>query len=319
MNTVNELEELGFIHGGDDRMISLHPMMQDVTIADLKPSVISCQTMLVKIGIFCHTYGRNVPHDRLIRQIVENTIRYMEKNDCSWYVRFLEHVQASLPDVSTESKPNAILSELQRLCADESIGTPEDRAAILHFRALRQESLDDAIALFKKAIAIYPEPNTENINELYTMYFELADLYRRKREIDDAGRYLRKALDLAKQYDPEYEQNINLFMTVANYFNDTERFDRARDFLVPIEERLHKTKPVSYEYADVLKKLAVVTANLGDTQQGLVLLDQSWQIYEKLCGDNEEMLAFHKNNVIDRIRAQIVSAQNTPDRFVGAP
>lgn len=45
MNTVNDLAELGFFREDENRELSLHPMMQDVTIADLQPSVTSCQRM----------------------------------------------------------------------------------------------------------------------------------------------------------------------------------------------------------------------------------------------------------------------------------
>ena len=49
MNTINEMEERGFIRADDGRELSLHPMMQEVTIADLVPGVESCFTMLLNI------------------------------------------------------------------------------------------------------------------------------------------------------------------------------------------------------------------------------------------------------------------------------
>lgn len=318
MNTVNDLTELGFIHGGDDHVISLHPMTQDVTVADLKPSVTNCKRMLGKIGVFCNTYGRDVPYDRLIKQITENTIRYMEKTDVNWYVRFLEHIQASLPDTSCEPTPNAILDELERLLSDETVGTAEDRAALLHFKALRQKSLDRSIALLCEAVEVFPEPNAQNANALFYIHSTLADTYRKARKLKHVEDHLKAARGLDARFGGgSFDQHGELAMALANYYNDTERFTQARDILVPLEIKFRKTNPMSFDHAAALHKLAVVTANCGDPQRGLALLDESERIYETVCAGNEELLDFHKNQIIARIRKQILSAQKTPGKFIG--
>ena len=318
MNTVNDLTELGFIREDESRNLSLHPMMQDVTIADLKPSVTSCQRMLVKVGVFCNTYGRDVPYARLIKQIVENIIRYMEKADINWYIRFLEHIQASLPDASCEPMPNAILDELERLLSDEAVGTPEDRAALLHFKALRQKSLDWSIALLTQAIEIYPEPNAQNAIELFYLHSTLAETYRKARKLNHIEEHLKAARELDARFGGgSYDQHGELAMALADYYNDTEHFTQARDILVPLEQKFRKTNPMSFDHAASLHKLAVVTANCGDPRRGLALLDESERIYETICADNKELLDFQKNHIIARIRKHLLSAQKTPGKFVG--
>jgi len=318
MNTVNDLTELGFVREDESRELSLHPMMQDVTIADLKPSVTNCQRMLGKIGVFCNTYGRDVPYARLIRQIVENTIRYMVKEDINWYVRFLEHVQASLPDSSCEPTPNAILDELEHLLSDETVGTAEDRAALLHFKALRQKSLERSIALLSEAVRIFPEPNSQNAHALFYIHSTLADTYRKARKLQHVEKHLKAARDLDIRFGGgNYDQHGELAMALANYYNDTERFTQARNILVPLEMRFRQINPMSFDHAASLHKLAVVTTNCGDPQRGLALLAESERIYETICADNEELLDFHKNHIIARIRKQILSAQKTPNKFVG--
>ena len=46
MNNVNDLIEKGFIKALEGRVIALHPMMQEVTMEETKPSVQKCRTLL---------------------------------------------------------------------------------------------------------------------------------------------------------------------------------------------------------------------------------------------------------------------------------
>ncbi len=39
MNNINDLVEMGFIQPKSGRMITLHPMIREITITDTKPSV----------------------------------------------------------------------------------------------------------------------------------------------------------------------------------------------------------------------------------------------------------------------------------------
>ena len=46
MNTINDLMEMGFIHPKNNREILLHPMIREVAVEELKPSVCSCSVLL---------------------------------------------------------------------------------------------------------------------------------------------------------------------------------------------------------------------------------------------------------------------------------
>ena len=65
LNEVNELVELGFIQSKPGNRITLHPMMQEVTLSDLPPSITNCYTMLDSIRATCLNHGESVPYDTL--------------------------------------------------------------------------------------------------------------------------------------------------------------------------------------------------------------------------------------------------------------
>ena len=45
LNKVNDLIEMGFVQPGNDHYVSLHPMIREVVVEELKPSVQNCRTM----------------------------------------------------------------------------------------------------------------------------------------------------------------------------------------------------------------------------------------------------------------------------------
>ena len=46
LNEINDLIETGFVQTTKRRTISLHPMIQEITLSETKPSVSSCHTLL---------------------------------------------------------------------------------------------------------------------------------------------------------------------------------------------------------------------------------------------------------------------------------
>ena len=316
LNTVNELAELGFIRMDESRDLSLHPMMRDVTVADLTPSVNSCRTLLINIGNFCCQHHREVPHSRLIKQIIENTIEAMKKDDCNFYVSFLEQVYVSISDPSRQDSQTKILDELERLLSDEAVGAPEDRSALLSYLANQQRTSDKQIALLHQAIDAFPKPTKDNAHELYHLHDQIADAYRRTRKLDAAGRHMDIALRLAAKYGGIHDESRLLAMGYACLLNDTGKPRKALEVISPLEQLLRDRAPNTYEHAAVLRKLAAITANCGNIIKGLTLLDESWSIYKFLCGDDEERLQ-HFGKIIDGLRSGIFYVRDNPGRGIG--
>ena len=315
MNTINELEERGFIRGDDSREFSLHPMMQEVTIADLVPGVESCFTMLLNIGNFCNQYGRDVPHRRLIKQIVENTIHTMKKDAPDFYVRFLEQTYISLFDPSRPKDSYIIIEELDRLLKDEAVGTAEDRAHLIEYHADMEKSAEKKIPKLTQAIEAYPAPTPENVVDLYQLHAKIAHFYRLKKRYEQAQQHLKTAADLSNRFPGHERDNLNLVVGLAGLLNDTKHPKEALEVLAPLEEKLRHVMPNTYEHAMVLRKLAGITANCGDLDKGLALLDESWSIYEFLCGDDHEKLR-HYAIFDEQIRSGIEYMRRHPDRRI---
>ena len=79
LNAVNELIEYGFIQENDYRKITLHPLIQEITIDDTQPSITSCISLIEAIRIQCLYHGLDLPYHTLLFKIVERRNRYCEE------------------------------------------------------------------------------------------------------------------------------------------------------------------------------------------------------------------------------------------------
>lgn len=57
LNEINDLIETGFVQTTKRRTISLHPMIQEITLSETKPSVSSCHTLLDSLQHICLMHG----------------------------------------------------------------------------------------------------------------------------------------------------------------------------------------------------------------------------------------------------------------------
>ena len=55
LNIVNDLIEMGFIAPKPGQTITLHPMIQEIAVADTKPSIKKCQTLCQSLQQTCFT------------------------------------------------------------------------------------------------------------------------------------------------------------------------------------------------------------------------------------------------------------------------
>ena len=53
LNEINDLIETGFVQTTKRRTISLHPMIQEITLSETKTSVSSCHTLLDSLQHIC--------------------------------------------------------------------------------------------------------------------------------------------------------------------------------------------------------------------------------------------------------------------------
>ncbi len=178
LNMVNELVELGFIQSKPGNRIALHPMMQEVTLSDLPPSITNCHTMLESIRATCLHHGADVPYRQLMFQTVESTIDLAEKDDTASYLRLLQDVFPYMENYRYEDGMNRLLDEIESLLGCPGVGTPKNRALLLECKAAKEKNVLKAIQILEEASALLSENIQGNELLVSNIYANLGSMYR---------------------------------------------------------------------------------------------------------------------------------------------
>ena len=91
LNEINDLIETGFVQTTKRRTISLHPMIQEITLSETKPSVTRCHILLDSLQHICLMHGMEVDYYKKLFQTIGNIIELIEKDDIPKYLLFLEN------------------------------------------------------------------------------------------------------------------------------------------------------------------------------------------------------------------------------------
>ena len=89
MNDINDLEELGLIKVESNR-ISLQPIVKDIAIADLVPSVNNCRKMLTNLQNISLHHGVDIPYYQTLFLYIEDVVTDIKNDDPDFYIRFIE-------------------------------------------------------------------------------------------------------------------------------------------------------------------------------------------------------------------------------------
>ena len=80
LNEINDLVETGFVQTTTRHTISLHPMIQEITLSETKPSVSSCHTLLDSLQHLCLMHGMEVDCYKKLFQTIGNILDLIEKD-----------------------------------------------------------------------------------------------------------------------------------------------------------------------------------------------------------------------------------------------
>ena len=113
LNEINDLIETGFVQTTTRRTISLHPMIQEITLSETKPSVSSCHTLLDSLQHICLMHGMEVDYYKKLFQTIGNIIELIEKDDMPKYLLFLENAFPYMDNYNYHKGMKGIIQELK--------------------------------------------------------------------------------------------------------------------------------------------------------------------------------------------------------------
>lgn len=253
-NGINELCELGFIENTHADLISLHPMIRDNVLLDLKPTFKNCDTIITNLKSKLQIIGIELSDSEIIISAIGNVMKYIGNTDSNSYLNFLKAAYIFLDNYHEYSLMESIISETEKLLSDKTLGTVNDRALLLNNKAMlpvnRNDKLTKSISMMNKALSVCDEKLNPvlfaNIN------MNLGLFYTENKENERGLEFMDKAylfIKLTRAYN-------NDFITIA------------RNYAATLSENSRVTKAI-----EVLKECEFATESCCSNNHAALLYD----------------------------------------------
>ena len=253
-NGINELCELGFIENIHADIITLHQMIRDIVLLDLKPTFDNCDVLITNLKFKLQIIGIELPDSAIIISSIKNVMKYIGSTDNNSYLNFLESAYIFLDNYHEYDLMEQIITETENLLSDDKLGAVNDRALLLNNKAMlpmnRNEKLAKSISMMNKALSVCDEKSNPvlfaNINmNLGLLYIENSETERGLEFMDNAYLFIK----LTRAYN-------NDFITIA------------RNYAATLSENSRVTKAI-----EVLKECEFATEECCSNNHAALLYD----------------------------------------------
>ena len=253
-NGINELCELGFIENTHADLITLHPMIRDIILLDLKPTFDNCDVLITNLKSKLQIIGIELPDSATIILAIGNVMKYIGNIDSNSYLSFLEAAYIFLDNYHEYSLMESIIIETEKLLSDEGLGTVNDHALLLNNKAMlpmnRSEKLAKSISMMNKALSMCD--NKANPVLFANINMNLGSLYIENSETERGLEFMDKAY---------------LFIKLTRTYND-DFITIARNYAVTLSENSRVTKAI-----EVLKECEFATESCCSNNHAALLYD----------------------------------------------
>lgn len=301
MNTVNALIEKGFIRALEQRMITLHPMIQEVAVEETKPSIQNCRTLLNSLQEICLRHGEEISYYKQLFQTVDNIVTLIEKDDTATYLRFLEDTFPYMQKYGYESGMELILAELTSMLKDNTVGSASDRALLLDFCAANEKKPEKAIKLEKEAVELISEVTAENAHLAANLHANLGGLYKQTGKLELAKQYMETGISLLEQYGLiPYHDSIPQITNYAVLLTDMGEPQLGLSALQKLACVIRKyNSDMSGDYAVVQEAMGNICLLTGDVPQATTHFKKALAIYEMLFEYEPDVIVAKKQELLE--------------------
>ena len=300
MNTVNDLIEKGFIKALEGRIIALHPMMQEVTMEETKPSVQTCHTLLDSLQQICLRHGEEVSYYKQLFQTIESIIVQIENNDMAMYLRFLEDVFPYMENYRYYQGMELVLDTLSNLLKDTAVGSVSDRALLLSYQAAYEKKADKEIKMQKDAIAMIPEVTADNALLVCSLYANLGGMYRVNGKLELAKENMELAVSIMDEYSlAYYHDSIVQITNYAVLMTDMGQPDVGLSALRKLCRVIREyNSDIGLDYASVQEAMGGICLTMGEIQQATSHFRKAMEIYETVFEFEPDMIETKKQELL---------------------
>ena len=232
LNTVNELIDKGFINVLPEHRISIHPIMQEITAADLKPSISACQTLCKNLQFICLQRHNKVEWYKDIFGTVENIIKFAVKDKPEFYLRFIEDVFPYMDNYDYKNGMKIIIDEMEKSLNKDS--NTRDKALLLDYKSYFETDYKKKIELMDKALSLFDTITSENAQLIANLHSNIGGAYRMLGNYKKAKAYMENGASI--MIDFGLIHSADCLPQVLNYAMLKQEIGERKDVLPFLEK-----------------------------------------------------------------------------------
>lgn len=301
MNIVNDLVEKGFIQTKSGRAVALHPMIQEVTITETKPSVQNCHVLLNSLQEICLRHGEDVSYYKQMFQTIENIINLIDKDDSAFYLRFIEDAFPYMQKFGYQSGMEQIVDEMTALLKDKTFGTVSDCSLLLDYRAAIEACPEKAIKHEKEAVEMLKEITADNALLASNLHSNLGGLYRSTGKLELAKQYMEAGIHILEDYGlVPYHDSIPQITNYAVLLTEMGEPQLGLSALQKLSRVIREyNSDKSADYGAVQETMGNICLVTGDVQQATTHYKKALAIYESVFEAEPELIEEKKQDILE--------------------
>lgn len=248
LKNVNELIRYGIIsEDTENKTIALHPLIQEVAIAETIPTVSDCHVMLNHLHLICLAHGLDVKRPVTVMECLKSINRHIIIDNRAYYLLFLQDMFPYFDKyLDTDYLPE-LLERIEYVMnlMDETDGLSAcDKALLLDYKAqllFPRKEYDNAIKKYKKAIVLmenYHKTNTadaRSANLLSNLHNNLSTAYLFRKKRKEAVTELKTAFTIRREYAVlgliENNDTLQQTLTLTNMLVQNKEYDSALEVI----------------------------------------------------------------------------------------
>ena len=287
MNCINDLVELGFIQANEMDIIALHPIIREISIADLAPSLTNCAVFLNSLHDICLRHGYDVPYYKTLFDTIENVVAFIENDAPYDFLLFIEDAFSYIEKYEFARGMTKILDVMKPLV--ESVGSDNDRALLLNNQAsvegLIRGNYGKGISLLKKAISICNAE--ENIPLAANLRMNIGVLYRHNNQPEPAKESMEQGMALLQNSGIISNDFIIMAHNYARLLAETGEPKRAVEALQKCADLIKSVNTdMCTDYADTVFDIGAILSQSANEQAAEPYFAEAFRVYRAILPED---------------------------------
>ncbi len=298
LNPVNQLIEMGILTPTPCRGIALHPMLWEVALDELPPSICANRVLIDNLREICREKREEYRHCKPLFQTVENIIAEAQKDDPEGYLALLEDAFPYMLKKQIHEK-DAVLRELQVLLANENIGTNTNRARLRFHQACCEKAPQQRIKLDQEALELLGQIDADSAPLAAEIHSDMDYQYHVLNDAEqEREHYDRSMLCLEEHSLVGTADSVNQVIRYAGCAASQKDYMygivTTGKLLLRLEDQGRQD---TLDYANACESLAYCLMMMGKLDTGFRHYKKCLDVYKKIYGDDSDIVAAKKEQI----------------------